>query len=109
MSNSAKWYRFEQNNSGGSYLGRDEEGLGQRVFVQANSPEHAVQRFEALNEYVCRLGFQDDRDCECCGGRWWGPEDVEQLNVPKWLGDNGCFAHPLGGPFYRVEGPEEEW
>jgi hypothetical protein len=105
MSNSAKWYRFDQNNSGGFYLGTDEEGVGGRVYVQAFSPKQARERFEALNPYVCELGFVHGRDCECCGGRWYADEEVEEdFLSPRSWGSEGTFAHPLDGPFYRVEG-----
>jgi hypothetical protein len=50
------FYTFEQNNSGGYYLGPE------YLVVEANSTEEANRRFEDFDP--------DMSYCDCCGPRW---------------------------------------
>lgn len=59
-----KWYRFDQNNSGGSFA---EPALN--VIVKAKNAEEA-------NKIAVESGFvyfdpEFKKDCECCGNRWY--------------------------------------
>lgn len=57
-----KWFRFNQNNSGGYFI-RDEM-VCEDVFFQDISADRAIARAKAI--------FEDGRDsyCPCCGERW---------------------------------------
>lgn len=113
-----KWYRYHQNNSGGSFRYDGGRGLSVNVYVEATSPSHADSRMESLG-----VTFGDYDSCSCCGDRWseadsWSeveagelPEAEEVLVkddnkkghfVTKWLpqGDYETFVHPLEGEFY---------
>lgn len=68
-----KYYSFSQNNSGGSFTIDKERGLTVEVVVEANSPEEANDRFEEIGGYFD--GVDDDRDCDCCGDRWYRTEE----------------------------------
>lgn len=60
-----KWFEYDQNNSGGSFVINDERGLGPRVYIQAHSHIEANAIAETKGIY-----FDGEGDCECCGNRW---------------------------------------
>jgi hypothetical protein len=69
------FFRFSQNNSGGSFFEDEAIGLGPEVYIEANSPDHANERAESIGIYFD--GVEDDIDCSCCGDRWyrvWGDD-----------------------------------
>ena len=76
-----KWYLFDQNNSGGSFVVDDK--LCHRVFIEAKSFDDAVEKAEELGCYW--NGVEDGRDCPCCGDRWnkWDddPVDLEKYKI----------------------------
>jgi hypothetical protein len=55
-----KWYRFRQNNSGGSF-----RKPAVTVYVEAMDAAQANARAEGLGIY-----FGGEGDCSCCGDRW---------------------------------------
>lgn len=57
-----KWYRFNQNNSGGDFFGP------RYVLVQA--PSASTANALAQDHGVYFDGCEDGRDCPCCGDRW---------------------------------------
>ena len=71
-----KFYKFTQNNSGGSFS--VDKNLCHRLFIQAFSYEEARDKAESLGVYFDGVG-----DCSCCGDRW---SDFEELiSFPhKW-------------------------
>lgn len=70
-----KWFHFDQNNSGGSFTLNDD--VGEDVFIQAKDKQEATDRFDTLdNDAGCW--------CECCGERWSGCGDQE--DIPRLYG-----------------------
>ena len=109
---SARWFYFDQNNSGGSFVHDEMRGIGLGLFIEAESAESANDRAENVGVYF--NGCNDDRDCACCGDRWssaWGEGDAEPNRYSeKWravaegeVPDTDCglplYIHPLNGPF----------
>lgn len=73
-----KFYRFHQNNTGGSFDHDEAKGIGPNVWIQAVDHLHANARAELIGIYFdgCRMGM----DCPCCGDRWseqWRDEGTE--------------------------------
>lgn len=77
--NELKWYQFDQNNSGGSFVVNDK--VCHRLFIEAESFDDAVEKAEDLGCYW--NGVDDGRDCPCCGDRWnkWNDDSV---NIEKY-------------------------
>ena len=73
------FYHFSQNNSGGAFDLTDK--LTHHVIVEAESAERANDKLESLGGYFD--GCESDRDCPCCGDRWY----------PAWSSE-GC-AEPM--------------
>lgn len=105
------WFTFNQNNSGGSFDVDEDAGIGQVVFIEANDWRHACDRAESIGIYF--NGVEDGLDCECCGDRWYSPQETG--DTPKLYGEEfvrgsahvkhgwfntHTFAHPLNGKFY---------
>lgn len=65
-----KWYLFDQNNSGGSFVVNDL--LCHRLFIEASSKEEACNKAEGFGVYFDGYG-----DCPCCGNRWSSPTELE--------------------------------
>lgn len=55
-----KWFHFNQNNSGGSFV--VDENVSHHVFIQAANAADAI----AVGEKF----FDNSDSCECCGDRW---------------------------------------
>lgn len=66
-----KFYFFNQNNSGGSFDVTDK--LCHRVIIEASNVDEAIDIAENMGIYFdgCATGS----DCECCGDRWYRPDD----------------------------------
>lgn len=63
-----KFYRFNQNNSGGYFEKNKKDGIAEDVFIEAISAEEARNKAKNL--------FDNYSDyCECCGERWSYYED----------------------------------
>lgn len=75
------FYRFNQNNSGGSFV--EDEDLTHTVFIEAGSAKEANARAENFGIYFdgCNSGI----DCDCCGDRWYeaGEGDYYSLSSMK--------------------------
>ncbi len=63
------FYRYRQNNSGGSFHYDETAGIGVTVIVEATDADHANSRAEAIGLYWD--GCDAGRDCRCCGDRWY--------------------------------------
>lgn len=112
----AKWYHFNQNNSGGSFHHDAAAGIGANVWVEAHTFDEACARARNIGLYFD--GVSDGIDCECCGDRWYEPSDYYTSDRPEWYGDlvrpvkDGeeptlywgipSYMHPLEGPFCAV-------
>lgn len=108
-----KWFLFDQNNSGGGFdVG---EKLCHRLFIQAETYEQAEEK--ALDLGVYFNGCDDDRDCPCCGDRWYRGDELKFpmewkhysgndfvfKNVQRYaqfLADNYGWTKPDGRLFY---------
>lgn len=67
------FYEFNQNNSGGFFLEPAKD-----VFVEADSPAEANEIFESIEG--CYFDPEFNRDCECCGHRWYPKQDPESTD-----------------------------
>lgn len=78
-----KYYHFNQNNSGGSFVINKEQGIAHEVYVQANSSGEA--NIIAINKGIYFNGCSDGSDCPCCGDRW-DPvcEDDAKTSLPDF-------------------------
>lgn len=59
------FYKFHQNNSGGQCF-----KPAYNVFIEADSADEANRRAE-VEGILYFDGVMQDRDCRCCGDRWW--------------------------------------
>lgn len=73
--------RFNQNNSGGSFDLNKTRGLTHYVIIEADSIDEAVDTAESIGIYFD--GVDDDRDCECCGDRWYRPWKDDLTETPQ--------------------------
>ena len=69
---SLKYYLFNQNNSGGSFV--VDNNLCHRVMIQARNEQEANNIAEEMGVYF--NGCERDMDCECCGDRWYHPDEM---------------------------------
>ena len=80
------FYTFDQNNSGGQFIGPN------YIIIEADSAEEAnTIAQESAGVYF--NGCEDGIDCECCGDRWYpvfgdGEEKpLSEIN-PKYIGED---------------------
>lgn len=73
------WYKFSQNNSGGSFIVTDT--LCHNVWIEADSLSIAVDQAKDLGVYFD--GVSKGFDCDCCGDRWYEPWEAQEFPV-KW-------------------------
>ena len=85
------WFEFVQNNSGGSFDIDPRSGLGPCVWIEAIDYADANDRAEALGIYFD--GCEVERDCDCCGDRWYRQEG-EGEEVPVILERYAFSWHP---------------
>lgn len=102
-----KYFRFHQNNSGGSFVIDDARGLGVNVWVEAQSAADANARAESIGIYF--NGCDSGADCECCGDRWssqWRDEsgaDEPEINQEwdfRW--HDKVYVHHIDGTIDRL-------
>ena len=101
------FYEYIQNNSGGVFDIQRDKGIGQYVFIEADTAEEANQK--ALDIGLYFNGVAEDKDCECCGDRWyeatWGHEEpparVRQHPLQDW--QYPIAVHYADGHFSWVE------
>ncbi len=101
------FYHYSQNNSGGSFEFDKKRGITHHVVIEADSPSHANERAESIGLYF--NGCENDRDCPCCGDRWYpvhvgdgtekalvydkNPEDHKDM----WFKEDSVAVHQLDG------------
>lgn len=61
------FFMWSQNNSGGHFAVNDD--LTWRVVIQADT--YGEAEYKALTLGIYYNGVEDDRDCDCCGDRWY--------------------------------------
>lgn len=84
-----KFFHFNQNNSGGSFVFEERGGITHHVVIEARDAADANALAESKGIYF--HGCSDGRDCSCCGDRW----------SSVWSGDKGTdvpsiYDEPLG-------------
>lgn len=79
------FYTYRQNNSGGWFDIRPEDGVSVAVIIEASSTYEADAKAEALGIYF--NGVDDERDCECCGDRWYPADSWSASEEPEYYGD----------------------
>lgn len=78
----SKFYHYNQNNSGGSFVLDEQRGLTHHVIIEAYSADEADVRAEEIGIYFGGLG-----DCPCCGDRWSEQYGDEGNTVPTIYGE----------------------
>lgn len=109
----ARYFTFNQNNSGGSFTYNESAGIGHFVIVEAIDAAHANARARQIGIYF--NGCESDMDCSCCGDRWYEVWNDEQgTDVPmvyastpydhvanpanmRWGMDKQVFVHYISG------------
>ena len=87
------FYHFSQNNSGGSFVFDERQGLTHHVIIEAHSADEANSRGEALGMY-----FDGEGDCPCCGDRWYPVSESDGDEVASMYGEP--VAHGLKDSFH---------
>lgn len=103
-----KFFEFQQNNSGGSFVEDAKRGIGPRVWVEAMNAKDANARAEDIGIYF--NGCQSGMDCACCGDRWsslWrdesGKPDVSSEYA--FSGTDTVYVHRISGTIERIKKP----
>jgi hypothetical protein len=102
-----QFYLFRQNNSGGSFVIRDEDGIGVVVCIEALNADDANRRAEAIGIYF--NGCDDGRDCNCCGDRWspvWKDEGTDTLDLNEtydYTWHDTAYIHHMDGTIERIK------
>ncbi len=106
-----KFYEFNQNNSGGSFV--VDENVCHRVVIEAHSESEAIAKAESLGCYW--NGCDEGMDCSCCGDRWYA--SPSEINISEWKEKGyrvNVYSHykdaeerwfNLYGEFPRIEEP----
>ena len=83
----SKFFDFRQNNSGGKFHTDAKRGIGISVIIEAEDWRDANDRAEDIGLYF--NGCEDDRDCSCCGDRWYSQSDYDKGDdVPSVYGQD---------------------
>lgn len=100
------FYEFCQNNSGGFFVCDDERGIGPLVWIEAASANEANDRAESIGIYFD--GVSDNRDCSCCGDRWYPviyyDAETEVPKPYKWVFQEHpyVYVHRLDKTITRI-------
>lgn len=100
-----KFFKFNQNNSGGRFHIDDENGIGPDVWIEAHSADEANSIAESMGIYFD--GIDDGRDCSCCGDRWYRVWNESGRDTPtidskydfRW--HDTVYIHRLDGSLER--------
>jgi hypothetical protein len=91
MENMMAWFRFHQNNSGGSHDIDHKKGIGPNVWVEADTPEEANEYAKSIGVYFD--GVEKELDCECCGDRWYPVQDHDKIDEYEIRREYDFFFH----------------
>lgn len=106
-----KFYTFNQNNSGGSFINSENEGIGEYVIIEAENADKANIRAENIGIYF--NGCDNKIDCSCCGDRWYTVDNDDGTDIPKIYDTpveeypssslrKNAFIHYLNGKIKKV-------
>ena len=106
-----KFYEFIQNNSGGSFVNSEKDGICEYVIIEALNANDANNRAEDIGLYFD--GCDNGRDCPCCGDRWYKVDESDGEDKPSIYGESvydtkktryrdKCFIHFLDGKIEEV-------
>jgi hypothetical protein len=106
---STRFYEFDQNNSGGSFVFDDSRGLGPGVWIEALDSDHANTRAESIGIYFD--GVLSGQDCGCCGDRWdpahGGGIEEPMIDGPyTFMWTDTVYVHRIDGTVERVKKPD---
>ena len=79
-----KFYTFNQNNSGGSFVADKKNGISEFVIIEALTADDANTRAENIGIYF--NGCEDGNDCPCCGDRWYQASESDAEKIPSLYG-----------------------
>lgn len=79
-----KYYTFDQNNSGGRFHIDPVAGITKHVIIEATNAKDANHRAEDVGIYF--NGCDSNRDCPCCGDRWWRTTEQDGTESPEIYG-----------------------
>jgi hypothetical protein len=101
------YFYYRQNNSGGSFDIDDDVSI--YVWVEAETAGEANDKAEQIGIYFD--GVNSERDCECCGDRWYPAVPSEALGSPilsnlgvRWVGEgqNHTIIYNADGTVGRI-------
>lgn len=109
----AKYFTFNQNNSGGSFVYDERAGIGHFVIVEALDMMHANDRARKIGLYFDGAS-EYGPDCDCCGDRWyeqwssesgtdvpmvynWTPDEYKEKFGAEWGMEKQVFVHYISG------------
>ena len=90
-----KFYTYNQNNSGGSFM-----GPAMYVIVEAKDAMDADRIAQDHGVYFD--GVMDQRDCPCCGDRWYSMFGDEATDVPS------IYSTPVS-EYFTKKYPDGAW
>lgn len=101
-----KFFKYRQNNSGGSFDINDATGIGPIVWIEAEGEAHADDRAESIGIYFD--GVDKGFDCPCCGDRWsesWrgGKDKVEIDSKYDFMWHDTVYVHRMDGTIERIK------
>lgn len=107
-----KYYKFSQNNSGGTFDTIDENVGAHTVVIQAESEKQANKIAESLGIYFD--GCDSGSDCSCCGDRWYRTGDheaSEEVEMPVFKENKAITLREYEetGPMKGYFGIREKW
>ena len=79
MKNKYKFFKFYQNNSGGSFV--VDKKLCRTIIIEAKDDSEANSIAEDLGIYF--NGVNSGIDCDCCGDRWYECNEGDQIIIKK--------------------------
>lgn len=107
----AKFYVYNQNNSGGSF--DVNSNVREYVIIEAEDYKQANEKAEEVGIYFD--GCYKGQDCDCCGDRWYEASEYDKTyDKPMIYGESvyemesglftkGCIIHYLDGRREEVE------
>ena len=99
------FYHFSQNNSGGRFRVDHGRGLSHHVVVEGTDVRDITRRAEDIGLYWD--GCRDDRDCSCCGDRWYRPASYSTLDdTPSIYGEDVTAGVYVSDTKWIDDGPE---
>lgn len=100
MEQEKKFYRYRQENPGGTFVYDTESGISGIMLVEATDARHANARMTAMG-----CGFEDS--CPCCGYRWLESDDQELPGL--FYGSSGYLTgEKVPAPYAPLEAESYE-